>query len=375
MKNRNQFIRPSSKMYRERRAMLDVRIDTVMKYLFFSGTPESNELLKHLITTFVRIDDIQSVKKMNENEFNQNGIAQQMSLDGVCRVNDLHIVAVEMQKDPKVTDFDRFTRYGAGLIEFRAQCRELFEGGMNLVLVFLGYPIPKDFRNEYSDYINPRSDQGGDVSKLFLMQVEELARSALAHLLKLPVDQISSKQRYLLWMCYGHEEKYWEKMKAIIEMEVGLQMAEAEIVNIANNDVRWMRIQRRMEEDIRENEKIYHDKLLAKKEKECELAHQRANEMEQKVGQAEQRANEMEQKVGQAEQREKQKQMEIERIAKEKEEERKKRKQVEQQLLEIKVEFLLSQGYTYEETCKQCNITMEQLEKCVHKDKKHNIDQ
>lgn len=186
MKSRNMLIHPTGETYWERRAILDVRLDTVMKSLFFMDTNESMELLRHLLKTFVDGLDFKSVKMLNENEFNRNGIGQQMKLDGVCRVNDLHIIAVEMQKERKSTDFDRFTRYGCGLIEFRSQNRELYDGALNLVLVFLGYPVPKEFRNYQTPYLYTRNDQGNDVSKLFMLQVEVLARSAIGKLLRLP---------------------------------------------------------------------------------------------------------------------------------------------------------------------------------------------
>ena len=315
MKQRSKFYHPEAMAKAQLRERLDVRYDAVMKYLYFAEGAQSEECLRYLLEAFLEVK-IERIERFPSGLFNRTASSQQMFVDGACRINGKDIVVIEMQKNYHENDFDRFSRYGCGLVQYRSDNGELYGAGKNLVLVFLGYPVPQRFRGYGSPYMFCRSDKGDEVSKLHMMQIETL--SGLEGLLKEKVEELSRKDRFRLWLRYGHERAYSKKMEEIIEQEEGLKMAEQRLMKITSDKERFNAMMVQMNEELIRNEQIY---AQAKLEKE----------------------------------------------RKAKEQERRQRKQLEQQLLEMKVSLMVMSGASQEEVCKECNLTQETLQQIVSK--------
>ena len=350
MKQRSKFYHPEAMAKAQLRERLDVRYDAVMKYLYFAEGAQSEECLRYLLEAFLEVK-IERIERFPSGLFNRTASSQQMFVDGACRINGKDIVVIEMQKNYHENDFDRFSRYGCGLVQYRSDNGELYGAGKNLVLVFLGYPVPQRFRGYGSPYMFCRSDKGDEVSKLHMMQIETL--SGLEGLLKEKVEELSRKDRFRLWLRYGHERAYSKKMEEIIEQEEGLKMAEQRLMKITSDKERFNAMMVQMNEELIRNEQIY---AQTKLEKEQERRKHAEQEMEQERREKEQErmAKEQERKAKEQER-------------KAKEQERRQRKQLEQQLLEMKVSLMVMSGASQEEVCKECNLTQESLQQIVNK--------
>ena len=269
MKQRNAFYHPEGMPKAQLRERLDVRYDAVMKYLYFAEGKESEECLRYLLETFLEVK-IERIERFASGIFNQLSSSQQMFVDGACRINGEDIVVIEMQKNYHENDFDRFSRYGCGLVQYRSDNGELYGKGNNLVLVFLGYPVPQRFCGYNSPYMFCRSDKGDEVSKLHMMQIEAL--SGLEGLWKVKVEELSRKDRFRLWLRYGHEQEHRKKMKEIIEQEEGLKMAEQRLMKITSDTERFNAMMIKMNEELIRNEQIYAQSQLEKERRAKEQA-------------------------------------------------------------------------------------------------------
>ena len=344
MKKHDVLLPPDELYVRARRTLLDVRYDAVMKELFFAWTKESRTLLRYLLETFLDQKVITSIKRLNPAIFNQKETGQHMFVDGACQINDKDIVVVEMQKNRHQTDFDRFNRYGCAIVQYRSDCCELYREALNLVMIFLGYPLPKNLRGSASPYFYCRNDRGVDVSKLHMLMVVELEN--IEDLWCIPPSQLSSKDRYRLWLRYGHEEEYFERMKEVIKYEEGLKMAEQMLMNISKSN-KFSEIFQRTTEEIFRNEKAYHDTLLQIEQERARVAQEQAKNAQEKASNARQQALLAQQA------------MESER--KEKEKEHQLRLQIQKEYLTYKISTLLQSGLNEEEICIECHLTKQEL--------------
>ena len=76
-------------------------------------------------------------------------------------------------------------------------------------------------------FIQYRSPRGDVFSHTYQIKLVNLyGRKGL---LKKEVEELSSQERYCLWMRYGHRKEYEEVMKEIMAKEEGIQMAEKRI--------------------------------------------------------------------------------------------------------------------------------------------------
>lgn len=119
MKSKKNFLDVNNLSLEERRERLGLRIDYVMKYLFFRWTTESKQCLSFLLEAMLEDMNVHQLNELKEGDFTGTSVDAKMLVDGACRVNGKHIIIVEMQKDRNKDDFDRFVRYGCGIVQLR----------------------------------------------------------------------------------------------------------------------------------------------------------------------------------------------------------------------------------------------------------------
>ena len=208
------------------RSLVDVTYDYWFKYLFFDDSPLSKAMLKHLLMVFLPEYSIDQVERLDESILNANGHMVQERVDGACRINERDLVIVEMQRRYHKGDEDRFVRYVNGLHEYRRRKAMRLDQGRNIAIILLCEAMKGQIA--YPDhFIQYRSPKGDVFSHTYQIKLVNLyGRKGL---LKKEVEELSSQERYCLWMRYGHRKEYEEVMKEIMAKEEGIQMAEKRI--------------------------------------------------------------------------------------------------------------------------------------------------
>lgn len=265
MKSKKNFLDVDNLSLEERRERLDLRIDYVMKYVFFRWTTESKQCLSFLLEAMLEDMKVHQLNELKEGDFTGTSVDAKMLVDGACRVNGKHIIIVEMQKDRNKDDFDRFVRYGCGIVQFRGRMAENYDEGMNLVIALIAYPLPKGMKNHTSPYMYYRTDHGDPVSKIHMILIVELA--GLEPLLSKDAKALTKKERYCVWLAYGHEPKHREEMKKFIELEEGLKMGEQALLGISNEKKIFTEIMLGIQEEL-EMQRKRHEKELEKENRE-----------------------------------------------------------------------------------------------------------
>lgn len=148
-----------------------------------------------------------------------------------------------------------------GLFNYEVMA-ENYDEGMNLVIALIAYPLPKGMKNHTSPYMYYRTDHGDPVSKIHMILIVELA--GLEPLLSKDAKALTKKERYCVWLAYGHEPKYREEMKKIIELEEGLKMSEQALLGISNEKKIFTEIMLGIQEELEKeiNEKDYIIQLM-----------------------------------------------------------------------------------------------------------------
>ena len=208
------------------RSLVDVTYDDWFKYLFFDDSTVSKAMLKHLLMVFLPEYSIEQVERLDESILNANGHMVQERVDGACRINERDLVIVEMQRRYHKGDEDRFVRYVNGLHEYRRRKAMRLDQGRNIAIILLCEAMKGQiaYPDHFIQYRSPRGDVFSHTYQIKLVNL--YGRKGL---LKKEVEELSSQERYCLWMRYGHRKEYEEVMKEIMAKEEGIQMAEKRI--------------------------------------------------------------------------------------------------------------------------------------------------
>ena len=183
-------------------------------------------MLKHLLMVFLPEYSIDQVEWLDESILNANGHMVQERVDGACRINERDLVIVEMQRRYHKGDEDRFVRYVNGLHEYRRRKAMRLDQGRNIAIILLCEAMKGQiaYPEHFIQYRSPRGDIFSHTYQIKLVNL--YGRKGL---LKKEVEELSSQERYCLWMRYGHRKEYEEVMKEIMAKEEGIQMAEKRI--------------------------------------------------------------------------------------------------------------------------------------------------
>jgi len=273
----------------KRRSDFDMTYDVLFKFIFFRDSAASNVLRKELFDAILADEiDIKKIELMNVHCLNADTSMVQRIVDSVCNVNDHDMVIMEMQRQYVQGDEDRFTGYLCGVIDYRFRNTNDCNSGKNIEVIFMRSPFPNRIKNAKNRYIELRNEEGETFSDL--MRIKIVILYDLVSLFQKDVKQLSKKERYCLWLRYGHVQKYKEKMQAIIANEEGLQMAEKEIRQTRENPALLGEIMMRYREQADRKQRELLKKLLEEEKAKYKNAEQqRKHEKQQHKHEKQQR--------------------------------------------------------------------------------------
>ena len=227
---------------------LSVLDDIVFKQMLTSGSEDSKEALRHLLSACTR-RQVTKVMVLNNELLPAYLGAKSPRLDVRVTFNDGEVADLEMQK--KQTDDDlknRSTIYSASLIASQAKRGKLYKDIKKAYQIFflddILFPNSDKLPRRYGYREETEHDLLTDSSEIIYYELPKLEQRVKDYFSGIiGIEDLSAEEKWCIFLKYRHEKQAETLISEICQKEEGIMRAEKEVVKVSRSYLRHMTVE------------------------------------------------------------------------------------------------------------------------------------